>query len=412
MVFDVAVVGAGPTGCMAAYTASRLGLKTALIEEHREAGQPLHCTGKLTARAFEEFNLPKDIILNSVRGAYLYSPSNVRLRVCKEDVESHIIDREALDGWLAGRACGVGVEFLTGMRCLEVTGHGGFKRLRLRGEENSLEVLTRLIIDAEGANATLLRGMGLRGAESFLVGLQYEADGVDYERDDYVELYFGSRFTPGFFGWIVPLGEHRARVGLCVSSKAAYPCRKYLDSLLREHPVVSKKLRSAKLRRLFGGRIPLHGPISKTYGDSFLVVGDAAAQTKSTSGGGVYFGLKAARIAGETAAECLNAGDYSQQQLKRYESRWRAKFGSELKFTSKVRTFLDRLSDRDLDLLFRLFGSDEKFMRIVEVYGDTAYQSRLLKPAALTAARVTLENPSKLGLLLKFAAKGLLSIIR
>jgi len=269
-----------------------------------------------------------------------------------------------------------------------------------------------LVIDAEGANVSLLRSAGVAGAKSFVVGLQYEGDGVSYERDDHVELYFGSDFAPGFFSWIVPLGGQRARVGLCIGKKAIYPIQSYLSTFITEHPIASRRLRGAKLRGLFGGWIPIHGPISRTYGDGFLIVGDAASHTKSTSGGGVYFGLKAAEIAGETAAECVEAGDYSLRQLKRYEDRWKAAFGRELQFTSAVRNFLDRLTDRDLDSLFRLLTTDEEFMKNVEGHGDTAYQSRLLKPAVLAAARIAIKDPAKLSLLLRFATKGLLSILR
>ena len=412
MVFDVAVVGAGPTGCMAAYTAARLGLKTILIEEDKSVGRPLHCTGKLTARAFEEFNLPREIILNSVRGAYFYSPNNTLLTVSRRDAESHIINRESLDRWLAEKAVDARAELLTGKKCLEVTGRGGLKNLRLWGGGGLVEVTARLVVDAEGANPTLLKSVDVERVRAFVEGLQYEVEGAGYERDDYVEVYFGNRFAPGFFGWIVPLGGGKARVGLCVGEKAPYPSRRYLDNFIKEHPVVSEKLRGAKVSNRYGGWIPLHGPISRTYGEGLLIVGDAAGHTKSTSGGGVYFGLKAAQLAGVTLAECVETGDYSQRGLRRYEERWRATFGREIRFTSAVRRFLDDLSDGELDSLFRLLSTDEKFVKNAEIHGDTAYQSRLLKPTILTATKLALKNPSKLSLLLKFAVKGLQSILR
>jgi len=412
MVFDIAVVGAGPAGSMAAYTAAKLGLKTILIEEDKTVGRPLHCTGKLTVRAFNEFNLPREVILNSVRGAYFYSPNSTALKVARRESESHIIDRGMLDRWLAGKAVEAGAELRMGTKCLGVSRPCGLKNLKLRAEGGLLEVGARLIIDAEGASPSLLKGAEVRAAKSFVAGLQYEMDGVSYEREDYVELYFGSRFAPGFFGWVVPLGGRRARVGLCVGEKAAYPAQRYLELFINEHPIVSEKVRGATVKSLYGGRIPIHGPISRTYGDSLLIVGDAAAHTKSTSGGGVYFGLKAAELAGATAAECLEAGDLGRGRLRRYEERWKAAFGGELRFTSRIRTFLDSLSDGELDSLFRILSADEQFRRDAESYGDTAYQSRLLKPTVLTATRLALKDPSKLSLLLKFAAKGLLSILR
>ncbi|MCX6772288.1 MAG: NAD(P)/FAD-dependent oxidoreductase, partial [Candidatus Micrarchaeota archaeon] len=41
--FDIAVIGAGPAGTFAAYTAAKAGLTVGVFEEHEKIGEPVHC---------------------------------------------------------------------------------------------------------------------------------------------------------------------------------------------------------------------------------------------------------------------------------------------------------------------------------------------------------------------------------
>ncbi|WP_369424752.1 FAD-dependent monooxygenase, partial [Methanothrix sp.] len=49
--YDVAVIGAGPAGLMAAKHASICGASTVVLEEHRAIGHPVQCAGLLGVRA-------------------------------------------------------------------------------------------------------------------------------------------------------------------------------------------------------------------------------------------------------------------------------------------------------------------------------------------------------------------------
>ncbi|RLI33244.1 hypothetical protein DRO53_05590, partial [Candidatus Bathyarchaeota archaeon] len=240
-------------------------------------------------------------------------------------------------------------------------------------------------------------------------GLQIEVEGFPLRRKDFVEVLLGNRFFPGFFGWIIPAGQRRVRLGLAVRENLKASPRFFLEKALKEHPYLSRKAGNLKALRAYGGSIPLHGPAGKTWHPrGAFLVGDAAGQVKSTTGGGVYFSLLAGRLAGEAAAQTLE--NEPLKALKGYEKAWRKAFGRELSFTSKVRKMLDSLSDGDLDLLFRL-AANPRILETVEAYGDTAYQSKVFQPLVRAGLLEALKKPEDAFKAVKILIKALKGLI-
>jgi digeranylgeranylglycerophospholipid reductase len=410
MIYDVVVVGAGPSGSAVARKVAEKGYRTLLCEEHEFVGKPCHCTGKLTAHAFREFNLPRETILNSVGAAVFHSPKGTKLSIRGRGADSYVVDRELLDLRLAEMACDSGSELSTQTRVHDLhRDPDGIVTLDAKRMNTHLKVKSRLIVDAEGARPTLLNRLGLRVKSELLVGLQYEMDNVCLVSPDCVELYFGSDLAPGFFAWIVPVSEDKARVGLCIrKNKADQTVQYFLERFVR-NLICSGRIRQRRILRTYAGVEPIGEPLTPSYTDSLLIVGDSAGQVKSTSGGGVYFGLKAAEIAAETAAECLGRNDVSSRSLARYESRWKKAIGRELRVTSLMRRVLDGLADDETDEIFQLM-SEEDIREIIERYGDTAYQSRLLRPLLPVFLRKG-AKPDRIVLLGKILSSGLLSLI-
>lgn len=59
LLFDVAVIGAGPAGGSAARNSAKNGLKTVVLEEHKTIGEPVHCGECLDGLAFKRLNLTR-----------------------------------------------------------------------------------------------------------------------------------------------------------------------------------------------------------------------------------------------------------------------------------------------------------------------------------------------------------------
>ena len=413
MTCDVLVVGAGPAGSTAARTCAALGLRTVMLEEHPEIGHPVHCTGKLSAHAFKRFGLPSSLAQNALRGAALHAPDGSVARVRRASVDSYLVDRAALDRHLAEQASSSGAEVLVGARARTVVRNGGRGpvagaatavaasgglRVEVDRGRTRLVITTPLIIDAEGVAPVLPPQLGLAPRRALVHGLQYDVEGAAIEQEDAPDLYFGWNVAPGFFGWFMPTGGGRGRLGVAVDPRwATRAPLHYLEALRTAHPAASPRLRHARIVRRLAGRIPILGRRRPTFTDGMIVIGDAAGQVKATSGGGIYFAMQAGEIAGRAAARYLGAGAASGRgaefdrgalgALAGYEREWRAAFGREVLFTTIARKALNRLSDRHISTIIRALAGDGGLRRAVEEHGDTQYQSRLLRPLLVSAVR-------------------------
>ena len=98
--------------------------------------------------------------------------------------------------------------------------------------------------------------------------------------------------------------------------------------------------------------------IPRTYKDRLIVVGDAAGLVKPTTGGGIYYSLLSAFIGADVLADALNRDDVTAGRLAEYERRWRARLKPELDTQQSFRALAQRMSDEDIEGLFKLARTD------------------------------------------------------
>jgi flavin-dependent dehydrogenase len=148
---------------------------------------------------------------------------------------------------------------------------------------------------------------------------------------------------------------------------------------VRHHPKAKNKLKSSEIVRISYHPITLGGPLTPSYHDGLLIVGDAASQVKPTTGGGIVMGLNCAKIAGEVAYEALKQGDTSAAFLSVYQKRWQEKIGFDMAVMRRMRFLFNRLSDSQLDRIVAMssqFGLDKSLTRV----GDIDFQGKGIQP--------------------------------
>ncbi|PVX23987.1 MAG: hypothetical protein CW716_11010 [Candidatus Bathyarchaeum sp.] len=373
---DIIVVGGGPCGSYAAYTAAKHGTEVTVCEEHPEAGAPRHCAGHLNISSMKRLGIkiPQDVIENTIKGAVFFSPSGKQFVLRCRNPVTYVVNRELFDKHLAelAKQAGAYYSYKSKVKSL-LFDSGSVMGVALNGEE---KLKANIVIDAEGCSSKLLKQTGLKGLESSMIarGIQTEVDGFKGVDNDMVEVYLGRKAAPGFFAWIIPRKDGSAKVGL--ATRTGNP-QDYLRRFMKKHPVASKKLKKSTSTYTSVHPIPMEGPLPRTVSGGFLAVGDAASQVKPTTGGGVVFGLTCAQIAGEVACEAVERQDFSETFLSRYQSRWKQVAGFELATMLRMRKMLDSLSDRRLDNVIDLcsrLGVDS----VLEKAGDLDFQGRSL----------------------------------
>ncbi|HUV80256.1 MAG TPA: NAD(P)/FAD-dependent oxidoreductase [Candidatus Bathyarchaeia archaeon] len=383
--YDVVVVGGGPAGCMAAKYAAKAGASTLIIEEDAAIGEPVQCAGLISTRALEESELRnRNSFINcEIKRAVVHSPS-YELTLESPAQRAFAISRNIFDLELAKAAQKEGANIILDSKVKTVRKRDGEKKLTITTAttNGAKEIRAGVVIGADGVKSTVAQLAGLNVVRSSLSCAQIEGD---YEIEDtFAEIFVGKTIAPGFFAWTIPLGaENRARIGLCIDRRFSTHSNPllFLKRNLAEHPVMVKKYKGTIFSRT-AGKIPIpvnaglqgrrHKTVKMDKETGILLVGDAAAQIKPITGGGVYYGMRCGKIAGEIAAQACLRGD--MKVLKDYERRWRNEIGNEIAFGLKVHRLRCVMSDRDFDTIVHTLSQSEILQRIKKE-GDMDYPS-------------------------------------
>lgn len=349
---DVVIVGAGPAGLFAAARLARSGLDVAVLEEHTEAGVPVHCTGVVADAAFDEFGLTRQSLLNPLKRARFFAPSGDSITHETDDIEAVVIDRRAFDQELHQNARAAGARILTGHRAARlVVDHDGI-RVTMRDRD---PLAGRTAILACGANYGLARGLGLGLPSAWLQSAQLEV-AATHAGD--VEVYFGSHLAPRGFAWAVPVVRATARfvrVGLMCDGAPGEHFARFVRRLAPRWGIAGAATSGSLAPRL--KMLPL-APVPRTFTSRVLAVGDAAGLVKATTGGGIYYSLVSAAMAADVLEPAIRTGRVDAEHLAVYERRWRARLGAELDAQLSLRRLANRLDDTDIDGFFELARTD------------------------------------------------------
>jgi geranylgeranyl reductase family protein len=316
-----------------------------VLEEHERAGLPVHCTGLLGIDAFDEFDLPRDTILGRSSSARFWGVDGTSVLVQSPRVEAAVIDRARFDEALSARAVSSGATLRQGWRAERI--EVATDRVVVT-EASGRSVTARALVLACGASYRFHRQLDLGVPQAYMQSAQVEAPFPVAPR---VEVRLGREVAPNGFAWLVSFArgtEPRARIGLMCGADGRRRFDSFAAALCAEAGVDPRALPSPRQKLL-----PL-APVSRTYADRVLAVGDAAGLVKPTTGGGIYYGL----ISGATAAGVLDAALRSDRlgapELRKYEAKWRRRLGSEIRVGLAFRHMAERLDDAAINSLIHL----------------------------------------------------------
>jgi len=321
--YDVIIAGAGPIGLYSAGLCKKAGLSFRILEEHGEVGKPNHCSGLISTNLGKLIEIRDDFIDHKAKGAFLHS-NDRKVSLTKKNTAAYIINREKMDKALSK---GIDIDFNTRLSDFTV------RKDKVIVKTNRGELEASILLACDGANSLVRRRLGLHPEEN-LTGII----AIEKVRDvsDHVELFFDrDRLRDGFF-WKIPRGT------------------------TTEYGMLGRNVKYSQLEGFFGieNYEKMGGPIAmgpvKSYHERILLIGDAAAQVKPWSGGGIVYGLKCADIAVKTVREALEIGDFSEHYLSRYEKRWKKAVGKQIRYGMIFRRWYKKTSNRNINAVFYL----------------------------------------------------------
>ena len=371
--YDALVIGGGPVGSYIAKGLASKGHSVGVLEKGTVENKKICCTGIISKNCYRSYLADKDLILKNGRSAKVYSPSGKLLSISHREDQAYIINRSALDSAMAADAIGAGAEYFH--KCTVKNLEIPKERIRIDYQKGSQFGTSeaKTVIIACGFNSGLFnKGIDIGKTHNYTVGAQIEVHHRDVEG---IEIYTGKHIAPGFFGWLVPLDDKKALVGLM----SKYNPNKYLKgflSLLKERGKID-----------VNGDIPAYRgitqqPPKRTYGERFIVVGDAAGQVKPLTGGGIYFGLVCADIAVNNIDNALKDGDLRAVKLAAYEKEWKSRLNKELRICRLARGIYSCLNNRQLDRIFNITNDSGIIDEIIASNElDFDFHSRVIRKA-------------------------------
>jgi geranylgeranyl reductase family protein len=316
---DFVVVGAGPAGARFARRAAESD-HDVLVFEQGTVGEPLACSGHVSTDvwSFTPEGAREDLLQNEILGARfrLGGPDSDPYRFHRETPISNVIDRVGLDRTLADAAREAGADVREHHTVLSVAEDRDGVTVEVRGPDGVETHRARMVAGCDGPTSRVRRDLGLPDPDELLHGVLGFADGADH--DDFVDVHLT---VPRFFAWRIPRGEAGVEFGLGMAADAA-DVRERFEALTAEYGV--------EVRRRCSGLIPV-GPPSRVTGERSFLVGDAAAQTKPFTGGGILYGMTAA----DHAAREIDPADPGT--LGAYERAWREDLRGDIRLGHAVR---------------------------------------------------------------------------
>ena len=354
--FDVIVVGAGPTGGIAAYELARAGRSVLLLE--REA-MPRYkpCGGGVSRKAMRL--LPFDLRPHAERevtGATI-AFRNERIQIDGHDLGVMVM-RPSFDQHIATHAVQAGARLIDQARVRSVA----HERDRAVLDTTAGEFAARVVIGADGTESVVARS--IPKMDPLRTGVAIEAESTDCRPDGERVLFDFAAISRGY-GYVFPKATHLS-IGLYTTDESATGLRAALDAY-----VGSERIPAVPgLRSVVGHRVPL-GRLRKTlHYQTTVLAGDAAGAADPVYGEGIYYGLRSGIVAATVVAQALARG---LSHLATYADALHEAIGRDLRWARWVASVLYSLPESTLVRVVRDRRAQEAMMAILS--GDASYRS-------------------------------------
>ena len=339
---QVIVVGAGPAGIAAAITIARAGKEVILIERGSFAGSKNMFGGAIYTQPTKEIfpNFEAEAPLERLITSHKYVLRNNSQELSIDyfnplKSNAYTVLRGKFDRYMQQEAQKAGVIFVNETVVEDLITDGK----RVIGVKTELEeYFSDIVILADGVNSLLAKKCHLRSKIDKKDVVLSVKEVIKLSKEKIDERFnltgfegccyeiFGEPLTAHFGAGFLYTNLDTVSVGVGVSLDDLVNLRKKPFEPLEEiknHPRFKNLLKDGEVIEYSAHLIPEGGykKIPKLYSDGVMVTGDAAMLVNSIHFEGTNMALISGKLAGETAIEALNKGDFSSKTLSQYKKK-------------------------------------------------------------------------------------------
>jgi digeranylgeranylglycerophospholipid reductase len=366
MQYDIVVVGGGPAGLSAAYSASKLQATTILLEKDDAVGQFVRTSGVSWIDSMKTLGIPEKYY-NPIKNYRIISPTN-EVTFSGEVAKSCVLDVRATYQYLASLAVNSGSDIMVRSRVNDVISNSSrIAGVKARTPKGDLEIRSKLVIDASGFSSTVARRAELVPEwKRYGIGAEYECFCSEVDPQTWT-LMVGSIYSEAGYAWLFPISKDRVRIGVGVGRpESRSDPLKILNELIEKRVKPLNELSKLQPIELHYGLIPNEGCVRTTTHDGLLLVGDSAGQSNPLILEGIRFAIEFGRLAGEVGANSLSSGA-SKESLINYETTWRKLIESRVNSAQKVQSRWLALTDEQWDKEIKILKSisEDEFLDFI-----------------------------------------------
>ncbi len=355
---DVLIVGLGPAGATVLAKLAQLAgseLSILAVDQRSQPGFPVQCGEFMPSPeematlmpdvpdALQFFSFDEQFISTHTDRISFFSPKR---KVIQTPFQGYTLHRGKWNTHLIeiGKKYGAEVRPST---C--VVGMKNGKVTFVQNDSKRTQVTPRIVVGADGVSSRIAKWTGLaekRPNKHFVIVKQHVMTdlGTDYDPTD-VQMFFGEKYAPGAYSWIIPKNDNTANVGAGVRLpmlKDDMNVSKALSNLINVHSTASRILNGAHIKQTIAGVVPVGPPYQHTVDlkSHTILVGDAACQVVSSVGGGIPPSM----VAGSIAANAIIRFIRKKVPLTDYQSQWQLQMLKMFKSAFKLRQFFDKIS--------------------------------------------------------------------
>lgn len=346
---DLLVVGGGPAGAAAAIAARRAAPELDTLVLDRQAFPRDKACGDglgpgVVARLADLG--AGDVVRGRrpIERLKIVAPSGAEvvgdLPAIGKSARGYVVPRSEFDDALLSRARDAGAEVLTESRLEGLASPDADPvRVTSSGSNGSASIEARAVIAADGARSDVRRLLGVAYNDPAHTGVAIRAYVERPGGFEHMAFYFKRELLPAY-GWVFPIGERGANVGVMIDAERFRRQERRLPDLLRDFLQSSghaslEPARSRTYMLPFASFVPalVHGRVA--------LVGDAASMINPFSGEGIAYGMAAGMEAARRAVRALRSGG-AEPPFVGFDAWFRERFGEHFRASARAKRLAQR----------------------------------------------------------------------